>query len=117
MRLSDLMGLEVRDENGASAGRITAVRFEQAPPVAPATRRPSWRLSGLVVRGGGFAYRLGYVQEEVRGPRLLAALIRRVTKKGRYVRWDQVGQIGDSAIVLRGRIEDLDDVSKVERAT
>ncbi|MDQ3953942.1 MAG: hypothetical protein M3285_00120 [Actinomycetota bacterium] len=111
------MGVEVRDQDGVSAGRVTDVRFEGADPVVPATGQPTWRLAGLVVGGSSFAQRLGYAQREVHGPWLLEVLLRPLLARTRFVPWCQVQAITDSIIVIQARAEDLDDTQGVDRTT
>lgn len=115
MHLSDLFGVEVRDEEGSLAGRVRDVRFSPSPPVVTSTGQPTWALSGLIVGRGGFAYRLGYMQEEAGGPRLLASIIRRLARKTGFVPWTRVRRITDSYIEIDGRADDLDD--PVDRET
>lgn len=108
MRLSDLMGLRVIDENGDDLGKVEDVRLEESGPVVPMTGRSNWALSGLIVGGLGAAHRLGYMHGDVRGPALLRAVMRRIGRKGHFVPWDRIAEFGEDRIRIRGTGEDLD---------
>lgn len=58
MRLSELLGAEVVDEHGRSAGRVHDVRLEQDGPMI-GTFGASLRLAGLIVGRRALAARFG----------------------------------------------------------
>jgi hypothetical protein len=101
MRLSDLLGAEVLDEAGGSAGRVHDVRLVQDGPVLGGFGA-GLRLDGLLVGRRGVGVRLGYGRGAMKGPlpvRLLAG--------GRYVEWGQIRTVQPDRIRISGSINDL----------
>jgi hypothetical protein len=106
MRLSDLLGAEVLDQAGRSAGRVHDVRLVQDGPVTGGFGA-GLRLDGLVVGRRAVGARLGYDRGRMKGPlpvKLLAGWLRH---DGRYVEWGRVRSIEPDRIVISGTVEDL----------
>jgi hypothetical protein len=106
MRLSDLLGAQVLDQAGRSAGRVHDVRLVQDGPVVGGFGA-ALRVDGLVVGRRAVGARLGYERGKMRGPlpvRLLAGWLRR---DGRYVEWGRIRTIGPDRIVISGTVEEL----------
>ena len=105
MRLSDVLRHEVFDGRGKSLGRIQDVRLVQDGPEI-GKFGPSLRVDGVVIGRQAAGVRLGYHRDEVRGPWVLRVVFRRLEKRGRFARWDQL-DIGDDRIVVRGELTDI----------
>jgi hypothetical protein len=106
MRLSDLLGAEVLDQAGRSAGRVHDVRLVQDGPVTGGFGA-GLRLDGLVVGRRAVGARLGYDRGRMKGPlpvKLLAGWLRH---DGRYVQWERIRSIEPDRIVISGTVEDL----------
>ena len=67
MRLSDLLGADVVDEAGRSAGHVHDVRLVQDGPLVGGFGA-SLRVGGLIVGRRSIGARLGYERREMRGP-------------------------------------------------
>jgi hypothetical protein len=109
MRLSELLGTEVRDADGERVGRVHDVRLVQDGPVQGAFGA-ALRVDGLVVgRGGrnGLAVRLGYHRQRVNGPYVLNRLVLAMERGARFVPWSQVDGIDGDVVRLRARGDDL----------
>lgn len=106
MRLSDLLGCEVRDEDGTALGEISDVRIVQDGPVR-AGLQAGFRLDALVVGRGGLAERLGYIRSRVNGPWVLRTLFTRLEQRAHVVlatdvlAWD----VSEGSVVVRRNIE------------
>jgi hypothetical protein len=110
MRLSELLGSEVLDEQGRSAGRVRDVRLERdGPPAGGAGAR--FRLAGLIVGRHAVGVRLGYVRGEVQGPWLVKALTESLHRGGRYVDWGRVRSVQPHRILISGSVGDLPSVN------
>jgi hypothetical protein len=105
MRLSELLKHEVVDGSGKSLGEVQDVRLVQDGPNV-GTFGPSLRVDGVVIGRRAAGVRLGYHRDEVKGPWVLRALFRRLEKRGRFARWDQL-EIGDDRIIVRGELDDI----------
>src|SRR5213592_4741823 len=106
MRLSDLLGAEVLDQAGRSAGRVHDVRLVQDGPVMGGFGA-GLRLDGLIVGRRAVGARLGYDRGRMKGPlpvKLLAGWLRH---DGRYVQWERIRSIEPDRIVISGTVEDL----------
>ena len=106
MRLTDLLGAEVIDQEGRSAGRVHDVRLVQdGPPVGGFGA--SLRVAGLIVGARGIGARLGYQRRHVKGPWLVRVLAGWLFHDGRYVEWGRVRAIEPNRILISGTVEDL----------
>ena len=106
MRLSDLLGAEVVDEAGGSAGRVHDVRLVQDGPVVGGFGA-ALRLDGLIVGRRAVGARLGYERREMHGPLLVKLLAGWLHHDGRYVAWDRVRAIEPDRVHISGSADDL----------
>ena len=106
MRLSDLLGADVVDEAGRSAGRVHDVRLVQDGPLV-GTFGASLRVDGLIVGRRSLGARLGYERRQMRAPLLVKLLAGWLYHDGRYVDWDRVQAVEEDRILISGSAEDL----------
>jgi sporulation protein YlmC with PRC-barrel domain len=106
MRLSDLLGAEIVDENGHSGGDVHDVRLVQDGPVI-GTFGASLRLVGLIVGRRATGARFGYRRRAMKGPLLVKLLAGWLYHEGRYVPWDRVRAIEQDRILISGSVDDL----------
>jgi sporulation protein YlmC with PRC-barrel domain len=97
MRLSDLLGAQAFDSDGQPLGAVRDVRLVQDGPIQ-GTFGAGFRVRGLVVGGSAVSSRLGYDRRGVRGPWVIAALARRLSRDNLYVPWDDVAGIDDRRV-------------------
>src|SRR5215218_2242776 len=91
MRLSDLLGAEVVDGTGGSAGRVHDVRLVQDGPVVGGFGA-ALRLDGLLVGRRAVGARLGYDRGKMKGPLPVKLLAGWLFHDGRYVEWGGSGR-------------------------
>ena len=106
MRLTDLLGTEVRDADDAVIGRVLDLRLVQDGPTPAAGAR--LRVDGLLVgrgRRGALAVRLGYHRDDQNGPFLLNGLARLLERGVRYVPWSAVSDGGDEVLRVPDRAQ------------
>lgn len=84
MKATELLGAEVVDTRGRRLGKVHDVRLARTHP------NERWHIETLVVGPSAFAYRLGYAEEDVRGPCLLAALAARLNRRTHRIPWKHV---------------------------
>jgi PRC-barrel domain len=106
MRLSDLLGAEVIDEAGRSAGHVHDVRLIQDGPLVGGFGA-SLRLAGLIVGRRAIGARLGYERRQMQGPWLVKLLFGWLYHDGRYVEWDRTRSIEPDRIRISGSISNL----------
>ena len=106
MRLSDLLGADVVDEAGRSAGHVHDVRLVQDGPLVGAFGA-SLRVDGLLVGRRSIGARLGYERRKMQGPLLIKLLAGWLYHDGRYVRWDRVRAVEEDRILISGSADDL----------
>jgi sporulation protein YlmC with PRC-barrel domain len=106
MRLSDLLGADVVDEAGRSAGHVHDVRLVQDGPLVGAFGA-SLRVDGLIVGRRSIGARLGYERRQMRGPLLVKLLAGWLYHDGRYVHWDRVQSVEEERILISGSADDL----------
>jgi hypothetical protein len=106
MRLSELLGAEVVDQAGGSAGHVHDVRLVQDGPVIGGFGA-SLRVDGLIVARRSIGARLGYERGQVRGPLPVKLLAGWLYHGGHYVHWDRVRAIEPHRIVISGSVGDL----------
>jgi sporulation protein YlmC with PRC-barrel domain len=86
MRLSELLGREVRDSAGAHVGTVIDVRLAQDGP--PQQLGPARiRVTGLVVSPRHSGRLLGYDRVPYEGPWLIRVLVRAYNHGTHYVPW------------------------------
>ena len=97
MRLSELIGSDVRDGNDRVVGRVVDVRIESEPPgEQPDHRR--FRISGLLI---GRSSDFKPARPDQRGPFLFALLDRRRNERRRFVPWTQVRSVRPGSLTIR----------------
>jgi uncharacterized protein YrrD len=106
MRLSELLGAEVVDQAGRSAGRVHDVRLVQDGPLVGGFGA-SLRVAGLIVGRRAVGARLGYERRDMRGPLLVKLLVGWLFHDGRYVAWDRIRSIKPDRIMISGSVADL----------
>jgi hypothetical protein len=106
MRLTELLGAEVVDQAGRSAGRVHDVRLVQDGPLMGGFGA-GLRLGGLIVGRRAVGARLGYERREMHGPLLVKLLAGWLRHDGRFVAWDQISSIEPERILISGFVEDL----------
>jgi hypothetical protein len=106
MRLTDLLGAEVLDEAGRSAGHVHDVRLVQDGPVVGGFGA-ALRLDGLIVGRRAIGARLGYERRNMKGPLPVKLVIGWLYHDGRYVKWERIRTIEPDRIVISGAVDDL----------
>jgi hypothetical protein len=100
MRLSDLLGAEVRDEAGRSMGRVHDVRLRRSGIGTAAT----YELTELVIAPWNLrtraAHAWGYAEGRAAGPRLIRAALQPGAERSRRVRATEVSSWGPDAITI-----------------
>jgi sporulation protein YlmC with PRC-barrel domain len=100
MRASDLIHATVVDVEGGALGTVSDIRLTPDGPPRGAWG-PTLRIKGLIVsdrRLGGF---LGYDRGGVRGPWLVAKVVRRLHRDAVLVPWDDVVSYEHGRVVVR----------------
>lgn len=114
MRLADLIGSDVLDANGDTVGDVGDVWLVQdGPPIG--VFGATLRVDKLVIGRFGLASRAGYDRLDVRGPVILARLLRRRTVNRPVVPWSDIAAIEEGRIRLRPRIGDLERPRSLEQ--
>ena len=99
MRLSELLGTAVVDSSGTPVGRVIDVRLvKDGPPIG--TFGAALRISGLVISPRRRGSYLGYERSGVRGPWVVAAIVRRLHRGTVYAEWSQIAERGADLITL-----------------
>jgi len=106
MRLSDLLGADVVDQAGNSAGHVHDVRLVQDGPLVGAFGA-SLRVDGLIVGRRSIGARLGYERGQMRGPLPVKLVTGWLYHDGRYVAWDRVRAVEEDRILISGSADDL----------
>ena len=83
MRMSDLMACEVYDAGGTSLGKVRDVRLVMDGPLRGGLA--ALRVDAIVIGGDAIGGRLGYLRGGVRGPALIAAVMRRLEDRATVV--------------------------------
>jgi sporulation protein YlmC with PRC-barrel domain len=86
MTLAELLGREVVDDRGTVLGRVLDVRVVRGP----GDLQSRLFVHGLIVSPRPRGRLWGYETDGERGPWLLRALIRRLHRDTRYLRWSSV---------------------------
>jgi hypothetical protein len=106
MRLTELLGAEVVDQAGGSAGRVHDVRLVQDGPLIGGFGA-SLRLDGLIVGRRAVGARLGYERRRMKGPLPVRLLFGWLHHDGRYVEWERIERIEPDRILITGSVTDL----------
>jgi hypothetical protein len=99
MRLSELLGSEVRDANDRVIGAVREVRLVQDGPEVDGFGR-AFRIQGVLVGTHPWA-RLGMTRDDVKGPKLFKWWARRVEGDIRYLDWSQVRAFNAGTLEIR----------------
>ncbi|MFL5737795.1 MAG: hypothetical protein ACJ76P_10710 [Actinomycetota bacterium] len=99
MRLSELLGSEVRHANGRVIGAVREVRLVQDGPEVEGFG-PAFRIQGVLV-GSHPRARLGMTRNDVKGPRVFRWWGKRVERQLRYLDWDQVHSFNPGTLEVR----------------
>lgn len=106
MRLSELLHSRVLDAGGNEVGTVHDVRLAQdGPPLG--TFGNAFRVEGLIVGPAIAGTRLGYRRSSMTGPFLLAAPLRRLHRRVKFVPWSRVVETGGDTIRISGSADDL----------
>jgi hypothetical protein len=99
MRASDLLGARVVTAGGEQIGSVRALVCSlDGPGDGPL---PAPRLRALQVSSRGAGASLGYRQPDMRGPWLIAVVVRWRHRTAREVPWEQVDDVADGVVRLR----------------
>ena len=104
MRLTDLLGAEVVDEAGRSAGRVHDVRLVQDGPLVGGFGA-ALRVDGLIVGRRAVGARLGFERGRMRGPLPVRLLAGWLLADGRYVEWGRIRTVEPGRVVISGTVE------------
>ena len=91
MRAADLLGADVMSADGRRLGEVLDIRLVQDGPLLGADC--ALRLDGFVVGKRRLSAHLGYDRAGVRGPALVAAVVRRLNAGNRYLPWAEVSRL------------------------
>jgi hypothetical protein len=105
MRLSELLGRPVVDAEGMPLGEVRDVRLVKDGPVQ-GTFGAAFRVDGLIVGRYEVASRLGFDRRGVKGPWLVATIVRRLARSSRFVAWEHVDAT-EHVITLRLPADEL----------
>jgi hypothetical protein len=106
MRLTELLGAEVLDQAGESAGRVHDVRLVQDGPLIGGFGA-SLRLDGLIAGRRAVGARLGYGRRRMKGPLPVRLLFGWLHHDGHYVEWARIERIEPGQILISGSVRDL----------
>jgi sporulation protein YlmC with PRC-barrel domain len=113
MRASDLLGAGVRDADGANLGHVSDIRVVQDGPVL-GTWGAAFRVTGLVVSPNHTGSFLGYERGSVRGPWLVATIVKWLHRDAVLVPWEDVESWADRCVRVRRRRAELPPVPPLD---
>jgi sporulation protein YlmC with PRC-barrel domain len=113
MRTSDLLGARVCGPDGTDLGTVTDLRMVQDGPIL-GTWGAAFRLTGLVVSHRGAGSFLGYERGSVRGPWLVATIVKWLHRDAVLVPWDDVESWADRCVRVRRRKAELPPVPPLD---
>jgi sporulation protein YlmC with PRC-barrel domain len=111
VRATDLLGSDVVDSAGVRVGHVHDLRMTQDGP-PQGDFGAALRLERLLVGPASIGSRLGFDRDDMRGPWPLRELFRRLHRRRRSVRWDQIAVIETSRIRLRTGVADLEAIPR-----
>lgn len=114
MRLTELLGADVRDGEGEPMGTVTDVRMVQDGPNLSGFGA-TFAVEGLVVTPGRAGSFFGYDRVEVRGPWLLRTLFRFLHREARFVPWGDVVAIEDHRVQVARTVDEYGGVPMLEQ--
>jgi hypothetical protein len=97
MRLSELLGAEVVDGDGRVVGRVLDVRLTRSGPLLESFGA-AFELRSLIVGRHQFGARLGYEENDVRGPAPLRWFFLWLDRDARLVPWSEVRAVAEHRI-------------------
>ena len=100
MRMSDLLGAEVVDDQGTSLGRVLDVRLVRDGPIS-GSFGSLFRIQGLVADRRSLGTRLGFERPTMRGPLVLKRLFHWIHRDSRVIDWERVRSIEEGRIRVR----------------
>jgi sporulation protein YlmC with PRC-barrel domain len=106
VRLSDIVGAEVRDRSDRAIGVVTDVRLVQDYPVL-GDLGAAFRIECLIVGGNRALAHTGLIHGRIRGPRLLKAVARALRGKDRAIPWDRVRAIEHQRVRIDATLDEL----------
>lgn len=115
--MAELVGARLVDVTGRVVAHVHDLRLVQDGPLQEGTGRALFRVSGLVVGPGHVGLHLGFASRDVTGPWLLAAPLRRLARRARFVPWSHVDRITGGAVHIDCRYEDLQPAGGPGRPT
>lgn len=98
MILSELLGSRVHTPDGSDLGAVVDVRFRHAG--REGRRAGDLELVALIVSPRSRSSFYGYERGTVRGPALIAAVIRRLHRGARIVPWECVARVDRDVVHL-----------------
>ena len=104
MRLGELLSKDVVTEDGEQLGKVHDVRLRLDDD---GSQPQSVSIQGLIVGTGSLAARLGYTYGDVHGPRLVAAVMRRLGRSARYIPWEHITSIEPDHLRVRGGADEF----------
>lgn len=114
MRLRELLGAKVVDQEGNGVGDVHDLRVRRSEAVPPG--EGVLVVEGLVTGVGALQARLGYAYGDVDGPWVLRWALGRLGRRARYVPWGSVTTFEHGVVTIRGRAGDLRHPSDADRA-
>ena len=108
MLLSDLIGTEVRDADGAALGHVLDTLLVQDGRIVGGFGA-QLRLEGIAFGRRSLAIRLGYHRANVRGPAPVRILMERYARRARYATWEQIESLDENGVRLSCRGSDLEE--------
>jgi len=89
MRLSDLLGCSVHDQDGTTLGTVNDVRLAQTGRVQGLLAE--WVVESLLISPRNTGSLFGYERRSEQGPWLVRALVRRLHRNAFLVPWSDIG--------------------------
>jgi hypothetical protein len=99
LRLSELIGSEVRDGNRRRVGRVCDVRLVQDGREIEAFGR-AFRIEGILV-GPRAARRMGVTRPDIKRPLLFRLIGQSAERRTRFYAWDRVQAVHEGIIEVR----------------
>ena len=90
-RITDLLGATVTGQDGRDIGHVNDVRL--APGQAVRGLQAELVVDGLVISDRHAGSMLGYDRRAEQGPWLVRAVVRRLHRDARYLRWAAVAEV------------------------
>ena len=98
MLLSELFDKPVRTPRGGELGRVVDVRFRRGP--RRGRREGELELVALIVSPHSRLSYYGYERGSVKGPAVIASIVRWLHRDSWIVPWEYVARVDEDAVVL-----------------